>query len=325
MFTLSEIDSVVEKSILSIDIGGEPKDLYDPIRYLISIGGKRLRPRLCLTVFSLFSDNIDRSIINPALGIEVFHGFTLIHDDIMDKSDLRRGQLTVHKKWNNNVAILSGDVMSIKSYQFVSDAPQAYLREVLTLFTKTAVEVCEGQQLDMEYESEPFITMEEYISMISLKTAVLFACSAKMGAVLAGVDKKIANLLYNYGHNLGIAFQITDDYLDVYGNSAFFGKKIGEDIINNKKSWLLVEATKRAGNSRKKDLEEILAISSDNSEIKISKMKELYESLDVRKAAEDEIDRYHQRALDSISSIGLNNKQSSQLIDFAEIVIKRNK
>lgn len=243
----------------------------------------------------------------------------------MDKSDLRRGQPTVHKKWNSNTAILSGDVMSIKSYQFVSDAPAFCLNEVLSLFTKTAVQVCEGQQFDMMFESQPFITMDEYIQMISLKTAVLFACSSKMGAIIAGADAKISEALYDYGLNLGIAFQITDDYLDVYGDTLFFGKKVGEDIINNKKSWLLVETFKRSTGEQRVRLEKILKMGPECEQQKIAEMKELYKELNIKTIAENEIDGYHKKALSAISSIGLTDKQLIHLSDFAELVIKRKK
>lgn len=244
MFSINEIDSIVEKGLFTLSLGGEPGELYKPIEYLVSIGGKRIRPKLALISYNLFCDKLDNSIIYPALGLEIFHGFTLIHDDIMDNADLRRNRATVHKKWNSNIAILSGDVMCIKSYQLISHAPDAVLKEVMEIFNKTAAQVCEGQQFDMNYESLPFITMDDYISMIGLKTAVLIAASAKIGATIAGADAKIKECIYNYGYMLGLAFQIKDDYFDSFGDSAVFGKKIGGDILCGKKTWLLVEALK---------------------------------------------------------------------------------
>jgi geranylgeranyl diphosphate synthase type II len=218
MFSISEIDALVEKGIFSLDLKGEPVELYNPIEYLVSIGGKRLRPKLAILSYNLFSDKIDRSIIYPAMGLEIFHGFTLIHDDIMDNADLRRNRTTVHKKWNNSIAILSGDVMCIKSYQYMSMAPAAKLKEVLDLFSETAEQVCEGQQYDMNFETSPLITMDEYLSMIGLKTAVLIAASAKVGAIVANAPATVCDALYNYAYQLGLAFQIKDDYFDSFGD-----------------------------------------------------------------------------------------------------------
>jgi Geranylgeranyl pyrophosphate synthase len=225
MFAIKELYNFINKGLTNLDLKLQPEELYQPIEYMISIGGKRLRPALCLMTYNLFSDKIEKSILHPALALEVFHCFTLIHDDIMDKADIRRGQPTVYKKWNNNIAILSGDVMSIKAYELLANAPKEALPEVLALFSKTAAQVCEGQQYDMNFENIPYITMDDYISMISLKTAVLIACAAKIGAIIAGANEKTAKILYNYAFDLGIAFQIQDDLFDTFGESNIFGKK----------------------------------------------------------------------------------------------------
>lgn len=326
MYTHSEIDAIVEKAIINMNLKGSPEELYEPIEYLISIGGKRLRPKMSVMSFNLFSDNIDDSIIYPSLALEIFHGFTLIHDDIMDNSSLRRGQLTVHKKWDISTAILSGDVMCIKAYEYLAHAPSNKLHEVLSLFTKTATEVCEGQQLDMNFESQPFITTEDYIEMIGLKTAVLMACSAKMGAIIGGADKRTADAIYDFAYQLGLAFQIKDDYLDVYGNTSLFGKNIGGDIANNKKTWLLIEAFKRASG---RDLTRLNELISKDGKIeaveKIDEVMKIYETLNIKQAAESAISYYNDKALSSLDNSSLSNIQKDQLFEFAKSLINREK
>ena len=326
MYTLLEIASVIDKSVSALDFKGEPKELYSPIEYMLSIGGKRIRPRLSLMAYNLFSDKIEKHILNPAMALEIFHGFTLIHDDIMDKADIRRGQATVHKKWNDNIAILSGDVMSIKSYQYIASAPSSKLPQVLELFSKTAAQVCEGQQIDMNYEDLAFITINDYLEMIGLKTAVLIACSAKMGALIAGANSKLADSLYNYGYQLGMAFQIQDDYLDVYGVSSIFGKKIGGDIVNNKKSWLLVECFRSCTEKSDKELlDKIMKMGEDRAEEKIELMSTLYEKLNIKEKAENEIALYHKKAIEAISSVDFEEEQIARLNDFASELINRRK
>ena len=233
MINENQIEDTLKSLFENIRFNDEPSGLYDPLRYMIGIGGKRVRPRLCLTAYALFRDSFDEKILEPAAALEIFHSFTLIHDDIMDKSDMRRGVPTVYRKWDSNTAIISGDVMSIDSYRRIAMAPASVLPEVLDLFTTTAAQVCEGQQYDMDFENTKDIPMESYMKMIGLKTAVLIACSAKLGAIIAGADSRASDLLYKFGYDLGLAFQITDDYLDTYGDPSVFGKKIGGDIIQN--------------------------------------------------------------------------------------------
>ncbi|MDD2292667.1 MAG: polyprenyl synthetase family protein [Bacteroidales bacterium] len=326
MYTLEEIDRIVERSILNMNIMGEPASLYEPIEYMIGIGGKRIRPRLCLATYSLFENNISTEIIYPALSLEIFHEFTLIHDDIMDNADTRRNQMTVYKKWGNNVAILSGDVMSILAYRYLAASPAGSLPDVLNLFSTTAAQVCEGQQYDMDYEQLPFITREDYIKMIGLKTGVLLACSAKMGALLAKASSEICDALYDFGYKLGIAFQITDDYLDTFGNEQVFGKKIGGDIINNKKSWLLVECLRLAANGNKMtSLDNIMAMGEDCQKEKIAAMQQLYVELGVKESAKEAILEYQKKAMDAIENVGLSVEQIQQLREFSEQIIHREK
>ncbi|MBQ0122416.1 MAG: polyprenyl synthetase family protein [Bacteroidales bacterium] len=325
MLSFQEIEKIVEKSAKVVNHPSQPANLYAPIDYMLSIGGKRVRPILCLIIYNLYSNNLDRNVIFPAFALEVFHEFTLIHDDIMDKSDTRRGQPTVHKKWNDNVALLSGDVMFILSYKYLAECPSFCKSEVYDLFTKTAIEVCEGQQLDMDFENKSFITMDDYLGMISLKTAVLLACSAKMGAIMAGRPQKECNALYDYGYQLGMAFQITDDYLDTFGDEKVFGKKIGGDIANNKKTWLLVEAFKRADSAQKARLSEIMSIGLWQKETKIQQMQQLYVETGVKDAALSVIGDYYSKAMNALAPAGLNEEQTARLGFFAEKIIGREK
>lgn len=325
MLNLNEIGQLVEKTLFTLELEKEPKELYGPIAYILSIGGKRIRPKMCLATYNLFSNKVDRDILYPAIALDVFHAFTLIHDDIMDKADMRRGQLTIHKKWNDNIAILSGDVMSIQAYEYMAYAPQEVLPAVMKVFTKTAIEVCEGQQYDMNFEDTPFITMDDYLKMIGLKTAVLIACSAKIGALIGGASEAQAQALYDFGYQLGIAFQITDDYLDVYADPNVFGKNIGGDITNNKKSWLLVKTMKDAQGEDKEELNAILALSEECAEEKISRMKALYAKLDIASAAEAEIEKYYSAALASLDKLDLDQEKRGIMEEFAHQIVKRQK
>ena len=325
MYTLAEIDKIVSNGICALDLKGEPEELYRPIEYTMSIGGKRIRPRLALLACSLFSDEIDASQVYPALGLEIFHSFTLIHDDIMDRADLRRGQLTVYKKWNENIAILSGDVMSIQAYEYVSKAPSDKLRAVLEIFSDTARKVCEGQQYDMNYETMPVVTMDDYIMMIGLKTSALIAGAARMGAVLGGADAKSAEALYQYGYDLGLAFQITDDYLDTFGDPAVFGKNIGGDIMNNKKTWLYIEAARLAVGEQKARFEQIFRMGEDRAAEKIAAAQQLFTDLGVKDNAEKAIEHYFHRAMETVEGLSLGTQKLSLLEEFATQITYRRK
>lgn len=323
MYSRTELDSIIFRSICSIDFNKEPRGLYEPLEYMISIGGKRLRPRLCLTAFNLFSDDIGEDILGPAVALEIFHNFTLLHDDIMDRSDTRRGQLTVHKKWNENVAILSGDVMSIMAYQYLARYTGSRRARVLEMFSDTAAKVCEGQQYDMDFEDLPFITMEDYMNMIGLKTAVLIACSAGLGAIIAGASDEQTDALYQFAYQIGLAFQISDDYLDTFGNASVFGKKIGGDIRNGKKTWLLVESFRVADAARRAELDTILKMGESEADRKIEAMQNLYQTLGVRTAAIKAIEDYHRKALKALEGKGFSEEQISQLKDFAAELVHR--
>ena len=304
-----------------IEFTREPAGLYDPLRYMIAIGGKRLRPRLCLTAYALFRDAFTPEILEPATGLEVFHTFTLIHDDIMDKSPMRRGCDTVWKRWNADTAILSGDVMCIDSYRRIACAPAEVLPAVLDLFTTTAAQVCDGQQYDMDFENRRAIPMEEYMRMIGLKTGVLIACAAKMGALIAGAPAETCDALYRYGFELGLAFQVADDYLDAYGDSKVFGKPIGGDILNGKKSWLTVRAMEKGAEGL---AEALAAPAGDDPAGKIAKVMALYEAAGVAADAQAEIARLHEKAL-AAAAEAVSGEGLALLRSFADSLLGRTK
>ena len=327
MITEANIETAIKELFAGLRFTAEPAGLYDPLRYMMDIGGKRIRPRLCLTAYALYKDSLDEEILSPAAAIEVFHSFTLIHDDIMDKADVRRGVPTVYRKWNENTAILSGDVMSIESYKLLAKAPASALPKALELFSTTAAEVCEGQQYDMDFENEDSVPMEGYLKMIGLKTAVLIACSAKLGAIIAGADDKDCDLLYRYGYDLGLAFQIADDWLDTYGDPAVFGKAIGGDILNNKKTWLMTRAFEKAGDLRE-DLTKAMAMPIETEEekaAKISTVKDIYNKLGVGEDAKEEIKRLHAQAMAHIDVLNLTAEKAATLHNYAATLIGRNK
>ena len=327
MITEAHIESALRTLFDNLRFTAEPAGLYDPLRYMMDIGGKRIRPRLCLTAYALYKDALTEEILAPAAAIEVFHSFTLIHDDIMDRADVRRGVPTVYRKWDENTAILSGDVMSIESYKLLAKAPAAALPRALELFSTTAAEVCEGQQYDMDFENEESVPMEDYLKMIGLKTAVLIACSAKLGAIIAGADQKSCDLLYRYGYDLGLAFQIADDWLDTFGDPKVFGKAIGGDIINNKKTWLMTRAFEKAGDLRE-DLTKAMAMpvaTEEEKAAKISTVKDIYSKIGVGEDAKEEIKRLHTQAMSHIAALDLTAEKAATLHNYAAALISRNK
>ena len=327
MIQEKHIESAIKELFGNLKFTAEPAGLYDPLRYMMEIGGKRIRPRLCLSTYSLYKDSFSDDILSPAAALEVFHSFTLIHDDIMDKAPVRRGVPTVYKKWNENTAILSGDVMSIESYKLIAKAPAQVLPEALELFSKTAAEVCEGQQYDMDFENMESVPMEDYLKMIGLKTAVLIACSAKMGALVGGASAEHCDLLYKFGYSLGLAFQIADDWLDTYGDVKVFGKAIGGDILNNKKTWLLTRAFEKAGDLRADLLAamDIPVTSEEHKATKIEAVKGIYDALDISNEAQQEIARLHAQALGYVSQLNLAPEAEAILHNYASTLIGRNK
>ena len=327
MITEIQIDTAIRKMFDEMSFKAEPAGLYDPLRYMIAIGGKRIRPRLCLLAYSLFKDELGEEILEPASALEVFHTFTLIHDDIMDKSALRRGQATVWTRWNDDTAILSGDVMCINSYRRMAAAPAPVLGKVLGLFNLTAAQVCEGQQYDMDFEDMDRVPMSEYMKMIGLKTAVLIACSAKTGAIIGGASARDAGLLYDYGYKLGLAFQIADDWLDAYGDEKVFGKPIGGDIVNNKKCWLTTYAQERLeGTAEGEELGRAMKMPVTTAEErarKIAAVRKIYELTGAGDAAREEIERLTGEALSAVAGIGLPKIRFEMLRRYADSLVGR--
>ena len=323
MLNFEELDKVTARAFDSADLSGTPGELYEPIKYMMSIGGKRLRPKFCLLVYNLFREGFPEEILNPAIGLEIFHEFTLIHDDIMDRSDMRRGMPTVHKKWNGNVAILSGDVMSIMAYRFMARTYPDMLPEVLSLFSGTAAKVCEGQQYDMNYESLESVSMPDYLKMIGLKTAVLIACSAKMGAVIAGAGSRISEAVYNYAYNIGMAFQIMDDYLDSFGDVSVFGKKIGGDILCNKKTYMLIQALQLADSDQHALLKSWLESKDYVPSEKIAAVTALYDQIGIKQVCDRKINDYFSQARQCLSEVDLPEEKKACLWDFALSLLNR--
>ncbi|MBQ9410491.1 MAG: polyprenyl synthetase family protein [Bacteroidales bacterium] len=322
MIPESTISEALRSLFNDIEFQKEPEGLYAPLRYMIEIGGKRIRPHLCLTAYGIWADELTPDILQPAAGLEVFHTFTLIHDDIMDRSPLRRGHDTVWKKWNEDTAILSGDVMCIDAYKRIAMAPPAVLPEALKLFSKTASEVCDGQQMDMDFERRDNVQMKEYMTMIGLKTGVLIACAARMGALIAGADQWSQECLYEYGYYLGLAFQVADDYLDAYGDEKVFGKPIGGDILNCKKSWLTIRAQEK-GAPGIIDALNAPAETPEEKAAKIARVKALYDSVGVADDARKAISDLSTRAIFKGTDAGMGANGHQALQDFANSLIGR--
>lgn len=312
----------VEAALSDIDYPEVPTGLYDPIAYALDSGGKRLRPTLLLLTYSLYADDL-HAAMPAALGIETYHNHTLLHDDLMDHAELRRGRLAVHRKWDANTAILSGDTMLILAFRHILACKSQNRAACLDLFARTAQEVCEGQQFDMNFEQRTDVTVGEYLEMIRLKTAVLLACATKMGALLADAPTADADTLYGFAEKIGLAFQLQDDYLDVYGDPAVFGKKIGGDILCGKKTYLLITAADRADAATRARLFALLADDAMPAEEKISAVTALYNQLDVPAVTLAAIDHYYDEARAALSRVSLSEEQVQPLWDYATSLLGR--
>lgn len=322
MYTLSELQEKLKKAIEQEKIGREPFSLYDPINYTLQAGGKRIRPALVLMGCNLFSDDIENAI-KPAIGLEIFHNFTLLHDDIMDNADIRRGNPTVHKKWDENTAILSGDAMFIKSFEYFLDCQSTNFREILKVFNNTALEVCEGQQYDMEFENREDVTETEYLRMIELKTSVLLAAALKIGAMIGGAKPKDADLLYEFGRNIGLAFQLQDDYLDVYGDVHVFGKEIGGDIVANKKTMMLIQALELAQGKDQEDLKTLITQKEFNRDEKVKKVTQIYDQLKIKEVVQKQITDLNTKAFQFLSQVQVQDDKKSELKKLADKLLNR--
>lgn len=322
MLTSNEILDRVNGFIASLPYDRQPSSLYDPIRYVLSLGGKRIRPVLMMLSYGLWRDDAER-ILMPACAIETYHNYTLLHDDLMDNADVRRGQPTVHRRWDANTAILSGDSMLVVAYQRMAQCDADKLSEVLNLFTETALEIGEGQQYDMDFEHRNDVTEAEYIEMIRLKTSVLLACAMKIGAILADAPARDADLLYRFGEQMGLAFQLQDDLLDVYGDPAVFGKAIGGDITSNKKTYMLINAMLRADNRQRAELSRWIAATDFDRAEKIAAVTAIYDEIGIRGLCEELIEKYFAESEKLLAQVAVPEERKTELRRYAAAMMKR--
>lgn len=323
MLNSNEILQKINERLDTISGDRKPETLYEPIRYVLSIGGKRIRPVLMMLTYELFRDNSE-DIIMPACAIETYHNYTLLHDDLMDNADLRRGHQTVHKKWDANTAILSGDSMLVLAYQRMVQCDPAKLKPVLDLFSKTALEIGEGQQYDMDFEHRNDVTEDEYIEMIRLKTSVLLACSMKIGAILADAPAADADNLYRFGEQVGLAFQLQDDYLDVYGDPSVFGKAIGGDIVSNKKTYMLINAMNRADSEQRRRLSEWIGAKDFDAVEKIAAVRAIYDEIGIDRLALEKINHYFRQSRKYIDAVSVDRERKAELMNYVSVMMKRN-
>lgn len=322
MYTSDEILTMVQKGLEQLPYDRRPLGLYDPVKYVLSLGGKRIRPVLMLLAYNLYKEDPE-TILTTALGLETYHNYTLLHDDLMDRAEVRRGHPTVHKKWDDNTAILSGDSMLVLAYQRVAQCVPEYLPQVLGLFTETALEIGEGQQYDMEFETRNDVTEAEYIEMIRLKTSVLLACALKIGAIQAGASAEDADALYKFGEQIGLAFQLQDDYLDVYGDFKVFGKRIGGDILCNKKTYMLINALLKANDAQRQELQQWIAATDYVPEEKIQAVTRLYNEIGVPQMALDKINAYYCEAEKTLATVSLPQERKQILWEYARTMLGR--
>ena len=322
MYKSTQLLDMVNQALAAMPYDRQPAQLYEPVRYALSLGGKRIRPVLMLMGYNLYRENPEH-IMMQALGLETFHNFTLLHDDLMDRADVRRGKPTVHRKWNDNQAILSGDAMLVLAYQLVAKCSPRLLPQVMDLFTVTTLEIDEGQQLDIDFETRNDVTEDEYIEMIRLKTSVLLACALKMGALLAEAPESDANLLYDFGEQIGLAFQLQDDYLDVYGDFKVFGKRIGGDILCNKKTYMLINAQLRANEEQRAELERWITAETFDEEEKIKAVTRLYDEIGIPQLARQKIEYYYSLAAQSLAKVNLPEERKRLLWQYAQQMLNR--
>lgn len=324
MYTSKEILDIVSQYIDNLPCERKPQSLYEPIKYVLSAGGKRIRPSFVLMAYNLFKDDVETAL-PAAAALETYHNYTLLHDDLMDNADVRRGRPTVHKKWNANTAILSGDTMLSLAYLHLANCKTENLKAALDLFTVTALEVSEGQQYDMEFETRTDVKEEEYIEMIRLKTSVLLACALKMGALLAGASAEDAELIYKFGEKVGLAFQLQDDFLDVYGDPVVFGKAIGGDITSNKKTYMLINAWNRSEGETRSELNHWLGVSHFDREEKIKAVTNIYNKLGIDKLAEVKIKECFDESCKYLDAISVADERKQVLREYTEKMMNRKK
>lgn len=322
MKTADEILRMINEYLDNLPYERRPRGLYDPIKYVLSIGGKRIRPTLMLLGYNLYKEDPER-ILSSAIALETYHNYTLLHDDLMDNADVRRGNPTVHKKWDANTAILSGDSMLVLAYQRMAECPVEKLKPVLDLFTETALEIGEGQQYDMEFETRNDVHEDEYIEMIRLKTSVLLACALKMGAILADASEADAENLYKFGEQIGLAFQLQDDYLDVYGDPAVFGKAIGGDIMCNKKTYMLINAFNKATEEKRAELTHWVNAENPDPKEKIAAVTDLYNKIGIRQLAEAKIQHYFDESRKYLAAVDVPEERKAELKAYTDKMMHR--
>ncbi len=324
MKTSEEILKLVNDYLAQLPYNREPQSLYEPIKYVLSMGGKRVRPVLMLLAYNMYKE-YPESILSSACALETYHNYTLLHDDLMDNADLRRGHETVHRKWDANTAILSGDSMLVLAYERMAQCPKEKLAEVLHLFTETALEIGEGQQYDMEFENRTDVTEAEYIEMIRLKTSVLLACAVKMGAILADASAEDADNLYKFGEQIGLAFQLQDDFLDVYGDPAVFGKAIGGDITSNKKTFMLINAFNHATAEQREELTRWITAEQFDAAEKIAAVTRLYNEIGIDRMAKEKIEYYFAQSTQYLARVNVPEERKQELIAYTHDMMKREK
>ncbi|MDR0745449.1 MAG: polyprenyl synthetase family protein [Mediterranea sp.] len=322
MLTANQIHDQINTYISGSFLVHAPEGLYAPIDYVLSMGGKRIRPVLMLMAYNLYKEDVSAALA-PATGIEIFHNYTLLHDDLMDRADMRRGKKTVHKEWNDNTAILSGDAMLVLAYQYIAKAPSAHLKEILDLFSMTALEVCEGQQYDVDFEHWNNVTEQDYLEMIRLKTAVLLAAGLKMGAIQGGALQQDADLLYDFGINIGQAFQLKDDFLDVYGDPAVFGKNIGGDILCNKKTYMMIKALELSDDTQKAELDKWMRTTTFNPEDKISAVVNIYNEIGIKTRCENKMREYYDNAMCGLEKVSVEKEKKNELTNLVHDLMCR--
>ena len=322
MKTSQQIQESFERYLQALDYSREPDNLYAPVRYVLSLGGKRIRPTFLIMAYNMYADDVE-SVFNTAAGMEIFHNFTLLHDDLMDRADMRRGKATVHKKWNDNTAILSGDGMLVLAYRYLAETPSDRLKAVLDIANETFTGIMEGQQYDMEFETRGDVTEAEYIEMIRLKTSVLLAACVQMGAVLGGATQQDAALLYEFGEKVGLAFQLQDDLLDVYGDPAVFGKKIGGDILCNKKTYLYINAYLLADDRQRAELDRWAAYDGNDPDAKIAAVRAIYDAVGVKALSEKLIGSLFDEAMSKLDMVSLPAERKSLLREYAGSLLNR--
>lgn len=322
IYNADEILNKVNRALDALPYDRQPVSLYEPVKYVLSLGGKRIRPVLMLLGYNLYKDDPER-IMMQAIGLETYHNYTLLHDDLMDNADLRRGHETVHKRWDANTAILSGDSMLVQAYQRMLQCDARYLPQVMELFTETALEIGEGQQYDMDFETRNDVTEEEYIEMIRLKTSVLLACALKIGAVLGDASKEDADLLYSFGEQIGLAFQLQDDLLDVYGDTKVFGKAIGGDILSNKKTYMLINAMNRANDQQRAELMRWIEVKDYDRSEKIAAVTRLYDEIGIRQLCEERIHFYFEKGKQLLEQVSVASERKEQLRQYTAEIMNR--